>query len=80
MSYAFVLGLTWGLRWLFQPDSWWDLIWIGLITAVVYVPVGLLVFMTKEDRNHVKRVRRGRRRKQNGDQDQTLDMPENDIS
>ncbi|GBE30797.1 putative membrane protein EpsK [bacterium BMS3Bbin04] len=80
MSYAFVLGLTWGLRWLFQPDSWWDLIWIGLITAVVYVPVGLLVFMTKEDRNHVKQVRRGRRRKQNGDQDQTLDMPENDIS
>lgn len=64
LSYAFVLGVVYGLRLLFQPDTWLDLLWIAIIGAVVYMPVGLFVFMTKEDRAHVKSVRRRKRRKQ----------------
>jgi O-antigen/teichoic acid export membrane protein len=84
MSYAFVLGVAYGLRWLFNPDSWMDLIWIGLITAIVYLPVGLFVFMTKEDRSHVKQVRKRRGRRgqnggQNGDQNGTVETPDNDL-
>ncbi len=63
ISYAFILGLAWGLRWLFQPDSWLDLILAGLIAMVIYLPVGFFVLMTKEDRDHIKMVRKRRGRR-----------------